>query len=209
MSRHAQGAAAILLFAGLATAACTSPSAPASEGGAGNPTVAAMPTAVAGVQPTSGMISGGAVDRPTEMPTPDRPTPPSGERRAVHINEAVRLVPFTLLTPTFLNEGFNLDATQIFENPPGEQDPSLPRVVIIYQADPVGSIVLTEGPATGAPFEGELIDVGDNKGGYTATPMVLEWEQDGIRLSLRGREVTKEQLLSAAQSMQPFKPTGE
>ncbi len=205
MPRHALFAATLLALVGLTLAACGGqPGAPATEGGAGNPTVAAMPTTAAGVQPTAGMISGGAIDRPTEEATPDRPTPPAGARRAVHINEAVRLVPFTLVVPRALNEGFNLDATQIFENLPGEQDPALPRVVLIYQADPVGSVVFTQGPATGAAFEGEPIDVGPHKGGFTAEPMFLEWEQDNLRLSLRGREVTKEQLLEAAQSLQPY-----
>jgi hypothetical protein len=211
MSRHAWYAAVILTVLGpIALAACGGTSStPAAEGGAANATIAALPTTVAGVQPTAGLISGGAMDRPTEVPTPARPTPPAGVRRAVHINEAVRLVPFKLLTPTALNEGFNLDATQIFENLPGQQDPALPRVVMIYQADPVGSIVLTEGPATGAPFEGEPTDVGSYKGGYTAEPMQLEWEQDGIRLSLRGREVTKEKLVEAAQTMAPYQAPGQ
>ena len=206
MSRHAWYGAIVLSVLGpVALVACGGTgTTPATESGGADATVAALPTAVAGVQPTAGLISGGSIDRPTEVPTPARPTPPAGVRRALHINEAVRLVPFTLLAPTALNEGFNLDATQIFENQPGEQDPALPRVVMIYQADPVGSIVLTEGPATGAPFEGEATDVGSYKGGFTAEPMVLEWEQDGVRLSLRGREVPREILFEAAQTMAPY-----
>jgi hypothetical protein len=210
MSRNALLGAVALAVAGLSLAACGgSPSSPAQDRAAGNPTVAAMPTMVAGVQPTEGMISGGAVARPSEQTAPERPTPPAGARRAVHINEAVRLVPWKLLTPASLNKGFNLDSTQIFENLPGQKDPTLPRVVMVYQADPVGAIVLTEGPATGQPVTGEPIDIGPHKGGYTAEPMELQWEQDGIRLSLRGREVTKDKLVEAAGSMQPYQTPGQ
>ena len=93
----------------------------------------------------------------------------------------------------------------MFEPRPGEQDPTLPRVVMIYQGDPVGAVVVTEGPATGQPGDGEPVSVGAHQGWLTAEGNpVLVWEQDGVRIELRGRQVAKEKLLEAAASMVPF-----
>ncbi len=202
---------ATLAALGLTVAACGSQAEPASQPGA--PTTAAeasvaiadLPTIEAGVQPTAGMISSGTAERPTDLPAPERPTPEAGVRRAIHINEAVRVLPYTVLEPKALAEGFFLDATQLTENPEGQSLPGLPKVRMIYQGDPQGVIILVEGPATGATAEGEAVQIGAYPGWYTDSPApILVWEQDGLRIEMRGKDVTRDLLLAAAASMAPF-----
>lgn len=196
---------------GLVVTACSGEEAPAEGLDTTNPeapvnaTLAAMPTIEAGVQPTAGMISSGAAERPTDLPVPQRPTPETGVRSAIHINEALRVLPFTPLEPVALREGFHLDASQLLENPEGQSLPGLPRLRMIYQGDPVGVIIVLQGPATGEQAEGEAVQIGAHQAWLTQSrTTMLTWEQDGLRIEMRGNDISREKLLEVAASMAPF-----
>jgi hypothetical protein len=127
------------------------------------------------------------------------------------VEEALKILPFKALEPKGLGNEWNLDATQVIEPRPGETDATLPRVRFIYQADPTGTIFLTEGPLTGAtPDGGAPIDIGSHKGWLLTQPAAtLVWEQDGVRVEMRGRDLTQEQLMKLATSLGPFAGSGE
>jgi hypothetical protein len=195
---------------GLALSACSSGSGPATNpqptgvGAAAN-----QPTMVAGVMPTAGMIASGQATRPADEATPaPRPTSPMGVQRAVPISEAFKAVTtYKLLEPKKLPADYHRDLIHLIEAPVGKPDPSLPKVRMIYTGD-TGTLVILQGIATGEAGEGEPVDIGTHKGWYTAaasadgTP-ILVWEQDGTRLEMRGKNVTKDAMLAAAAGMGP------
>jgi hypothetical protein len=197
--------AALALLAWLA-AGCLGPG-QAPPSGPATPVIGAVATSGAGAAavPTAGLITSGTSAAPTEELPPVRPEAEVGVRRAVHVDEARRLLPFTPLEPRDLERTFNLDATQLIEDRPGETTPGLPQVRFVYQAEPSGALFITQGPATGEPLTGTPVDVAGHAGWITTTPlMTVTWEQDGVRIELRGRNLPREEVLRAANSMAPM-----
>jgi hypothetical protein len=156
-----------------------------------------------------GRISSGEVQLGPTLTPPVRPTT-VGTRRAVSPAEAVGSVPFQILEPKDMPESANLDAVFLETPPEGEDVPGLPSVRLMYSFEPSGGIVVLQHEATGEPGTGEEIDIAGH-GGWVVSddPFVVEWEQDGLRIEVRGQPEVREALLAAARSMGPFSPDEE
>jgi hypothetical protein len=161
------------------------------------------------------IIAGGG-DEPlpeSDATEPVRPTQPLGIQRFGNIEEAAETVPFGLLEPASLPENSSLSIVQIVEPVEGETEPGLPAARLIYDIDLEGVIVLYQSPATGEPGTGEPIAIGVYDGWTDeveypdGTMTTLQWEQDGVRVEMRGRSIDPEALMAAAVSLVPY-PAG-
>jgi hypothetical protein len=148
------------------------------------------------------IASGTAAVGPT-VAEPQRPTQ-EGQQSATTADAAAAKVPFGLLEPTDLPMGTYRDLVYLIEPmPDAPPSPNLPAVRFLYTLD-TGSLSLTMTPATGETAEGEAISIGAHPGWQvSADPPHLIWEQDGVRLELRGT-VPSDIALAAAASMAPL-----
>ncbi len=169
----------------------------------GAPSAADEGTVAEGDAP--GASDGGATE-PQPLTLPARPTV-LGTRRNVPVGEAASTVSFTLLEPGDLPEDTHRDIVHLEEPPEGKSVPGLPAVRFIYTTVPHGAIIIYQSPATGDEAEGEPTDIAGHSGWILEAEggknIIIEWEQDGVRIQLRGSDVDKEVLLAAARSMQP------
>ena len=202
-ARFRLAAGVALLSAGVVMSACDSGS-DVGEPGA----VVEEATGASGAEAPSdstpmGMISSGTAAAVPTVAEPQRPTQ-EGQQSATTAEAAAEKVPFGLLEPTDLPMGTYRDLVYLIE-PMADAPPSpnLPAVRFLYTLD-TGSISLTMTPATGEPAEGEAVTIGAHQGWQvSADPPHYIWEQDGVRLELRGT-VPSEVALAAAASMAPL-----
>lgn len=201
MIHKSRWAGVVLLVLALAVAACGST---AERSGAATRT---DETAAPTTGETGSRVDRGTASSPAAAPTSEEPRTEVGVRRAVKLSEALRLVAFPALEPKAIARDYHLDAVSVFEQRPGEQASGLPKMVLVYQADSGAVLHVTEGPASGAPAPGSPVRIGPHAGGIVEEPgPVLTWEQDGVRIELRGQDLGRAQLLAAAESMAPFAP---
>jgi hypothetical protein len=162
--------------------------------------------AAAGVEDEAtpeGRISSGAVQLgPTKTP-PVRPEAPAGVRRIVPLDQAIDGATFTVLEPKVLPENTHRDVVHLESPQEGETNPVLPAVRFIYTLDGGGALVLYQHPATGEDGPGDPVDINGNSGwAVDGEKPVVTWEQDGVRLELRG-DLDLDTILAAARSMGP------
>jgi hypothetical protein len=157
-----------------------------------------------------GQISSGTVQPGPTSTEPVRPTQ-AGNQRPVPLATAIASVPFPVLAPQEFPGPEHLDVVHLREPREGEDATGLPAVRLIYSIEPNGSIVINESAATGAEGEGEAIDVAGNAGWIqeSGDAIVVTWEQDGVRIELRGSRLTREQVLAAAASVGPADPAAD
>jgi|GEM_PF-5704921 len=167
---------------------------------------------------TEGMISSGQ-DEPlpeSNATEPVRPTPEEGIQRFVTIEDAQAALPFPLHVPTELPENSDLTMVQLIEPIEGQTVTDLPAARLVYDIDMQGVLVVRQSPATGQPGTGEEVSIGDNPGWLdelsagpdNAVTLIIVWEQDGIRYDMRGRNLDRETMLTAAASMAPYSAEG-
>jgi hypothetical protein len=157
-----------------------------------------------GEEPTPvGLISSGTSERPTPRPEPERPEG-AAQNRGSSLSQAMEGVPFTVLEPKDLPADAHRDLIHRIESD------TAPGVRFIYSMESGGSIVVLQTAATGAAAEGDEVAVGAHTGWRSTndSTTLLVWEQDGVRLELRGLGVADEILLAAAASMAPADPSG-
>jgi hypothetical protein len=195
----ALGLAAALLFAGCdqAEPGAESPVVEDAAGDSGTP---------ASDQPV-GMIASGTTEAVATVAEPVAPTS-IGIESGTSAEMAAEKVPFGLLEPVDLPPTTYRDLVRLTEPDPANQAESdaagLPKVRFIYSTGD-GSLVLVQSAATGEPGEGEPIAVGAHSGWQVSDdPPVLVWEQDGVRLEMRGNGLSFEVVMAAAASMAPL-----
>jgi hypothetical protein len=148
-----------------------------------------------------GRISSGAFELKPTPTTAERPQAPAGVRRIVPLEEALAGAPFVVMEPSVLPEDTHRDVVHLESPQEGETNPALPAVRFVYTLAAGGAMVLYQHPATGEPGAGDEVDINGNTGWAVEgeTPLVT-WEQDGVRLELRG-DTDLDTLLAAARSM--------
>lgn len=152
-----------------------------------------------------GMIASGSAEPIATLADATEPAPAASGGRGVKVEEAAAKVPFGLLEPVDLPSTTHRDMVRLTEVDTGAAAaPGLPSVRFVYTVDD-GSLVLLQTAATGEAAEGEAITIGSHSGWRTSEdPLVVVWEQDGVRLELRGSGVSPELLMAAAASMEPL-----
>jgi hypothetical protein len=158
--------------------------------------------------PPAPMVASGQVTLVPRTPVaePTRPQPKHGFERAVPLDEAIAALPYQILAPKTLPENSKLALVRLITPLEGETDPSLPGVRVVYDLDVAGTIFLYETPATGAPGEGDPVKVGDRDAWERTNgdTTILTFEQDNVRVELRGIKVERDVLMAAAESLAPI-----
>ncbi|MCE7938556.1 MAG: hypothetical protein DYG90_08250 [Chloroflexi bacterium CFX6] len=142
------------------------------------------------------------VDAPAAQPTVQ------GKRRTVTLDEALAAIPFQLLEPATLPEGaYPPSSVHLVEANEGQATDALPAVRIIYDIEGGGTLVLLQSPARGIAIEGaEEREVGGHTVYKTEAndQIILTWEQDGVNLELRGKDVALPDLDAVIATMGPL-----
>lgn len=148
---------------------------------------------------------------PAVPPTADAPAAQptvQGKRRTVTLDEAVAAIPFQLLEPGTLPEGtYPPSSVHLVEANEGQDTNALPAVRIIYDIEGGGTLVLLQSPARGIEIEGaEVREVGGHSVYKTEAndQIILTWEQDGVNLELRGKDVLLPDLDAIIATMGPL-----
>ncbi len=154
-----------------------------------------------------GRISSGAFQL---KPTPTfrtRPEAPVGQRRIVSLEQAIAGATFQLLEPKELPEESYRDVVHLETAVEGETDPALPAVRFVYTLSNGGALIMFQHPATGEEGPGEPVDIAGISGWAADDEApVVTWEQDGVRIELRGKDVDLDLVLAAARSVGPLTP---
>jgi hypothetical protein len=148
-----------------------------------------------------GLISSGTVtSSPIEAPV----NPTSSTRsRPSSLNAAAEKVGFTVLEPADLPDTAHRDMIQLVEAEEGMTAPNTPAIRFIYTLEEGGTIVVLQSAATGEPGPGDPATIGGHDGWKQeeGTAVIYTWEQDGVRVELRGIRVSADVLEAAAASM--------
>lgn len=166
--------------------------------------------AVAATETPHGRISSGEVERPPTKVPPERPTAEAGIRRIVSIDDAMEGATFTLLEIKDLPEDSHRDVVYLETPYEDETSPILPAVRFVYDTGAGSAIVMYQHPATGDEAPGEAVEIGSYSGWLVSEePPVVIWEQDGVRIELRGKDIDLQTVLTAAASVAPIEAEAE
>lgn len=170
------------------------PAAAAPEGAATAAVPSSADNVIPAVPPTA--------DAPVAQPTVQ------GKRRTVTLDEAVAAIPFQLLEPATLPKGtYPPSSVHLVEANEGQATDALPAVRMIYDIEGGGTVVLLQSPARGITIEGaEEREVGGHTVYKTEAndQIILTWEQDGVNLELRGKDVELPDLDAIIATMGPL-----
>lgn len=160
--------------------------------------------------PPIGQISSGTAEVPEPVEEPARPDTGARNRPAT-LAEAMEAVDFTVLEPKQWPVDVHRDMIHVVEPDAGGSEAGLPAVRFIYTVDEGGTVVLLQSPATGEAAEGTEVAIS----GHTAWMRkadeysILTWEQDNVRLELRGSTVDEPTLIAIAESVGPADAAGD
>ncbi len=150
-------------------------------------------------------IASGTMPTIKEMPTPTALPASPAERHVVTLEQALSAATFPLYEPQDLPEKTYRDVVQLETAREGETASGLPLVRFVYSVEPSGALIIVQRPADGSAGQGETVDIAGVSGWLTETEnaVVVEWEQGGTRIQIRGNDLDRDTVLAAARSMTP------